>query len=160
MASSCAQPRRTAPNTTRSRSAAPARPAGPPSTTSATGIGPREKLTIEGLFEAAVPGPDRVHQMHRDQRFGRGTCGHLRGVAPARCRTISSSTDEWILTRSQLSANHSGLVRLADRFAWRLPATFLVAIEPMFDGPRSGARRYAQGAFNSCPQVIQVSALS
>jgi hypothetical protein len=24
-------------------------------------IGPREKLTIEGLFEAAVPGPDRVH---------------------------------------------------------------------------------------------------
>src|SRR5215831_11580144 len=81
MASSCAQPRRTAPNTTRSRSAAPARPAGPPSTTSATGIGPREKLTIEGLFEAAVPGPDRVHQMHRDQRFGRGARGHFRGIA-------------------------------------------------------------------------------
>ena len=44
-------------------------------------IGPREKLAIEGLFEAAVPGPDRVHEMHRDQRFGRGTRGHLRGIA-------------------------------------------------------------------------------
>src|SRR6516164_11601736 len=72
----------------------------------------------------------------------------------------AGSSDEWILTRSQLSANHSGLVRLADRFAWRLPATSLVAIEPMFGGPRSGARRYAQGAFNPCPQAIQVSALS
>ena len=41
----------------------------------------REQLAIERLLKAAVPGPDRVHEMHRDQRFGRGARRHLRGVA-------------------------------------------------------------------------------
>jgi hypothetical protein len=33
-----------------------------------------------GLLEAEVPGPDRVHELHRDQRLGRGARRHFRGV--------------------------------------------------------------------------------